>query len=202
VTEEEREQERVAGELRRIREQVRERALHARSPGEVLPAARALPEGLAPAPPAGTPPAEVAPRPDAGAVNAAWDVRRAPAQRGWRGLVARVLRRALGPVLDAQADFNGRQAQLDNALLDYLDARLGHTHRHYDSVLGAQGQRLADVDTRHLILQEELVAHVHDLVKRIDLVLAEAERGRVAHEFALKDLGERLRRLEERLARG
>ncbi len=39
-----------------------------------------------------------------------------------------------------------------------------------------------------MILQEELVAHVHDLVKRIDLVLAEAERGRVSAEHALKDV--------------
>jgi hypothetical protein len=113
-----------------------------------------------------------------------------------------VLRRALGPVLDAQADFNARQAQLDAALLEYLDARLAETHGHYDAVLGAHGRRMEEIDTRHLILQEELVAHVHDLVKRIDLVLAEGERGRVSLEYALKDLRERLRRLEEQLARG
>ena len=39
-------------------------------------------------------------------------------------------------------------------------------------------RHMAEIDERHLILQEELVAHVHDLVKRIDLVLAEAEKGR------------------------
>ena len=39
------------------------------------------------------------------------------------------------------------------------------------------GRHMDEIDERHLILQEELVAHVHDLVKRIDLVLAEAERG-------------------------
>ena len=44
---------------------------------------------------------------------------------------------------------------------------------------------MGEIDERHLILQEELVAHVHDLVKRIDLVLAESERGRLGLEFAL-----------------
>jgi uncharacterized protein (DUF2235 family) len=92
--------------------------------------------------------------------------------------------------------------QLDNALLAYLDARLAATHRHYDGVLGGVGRHLGEVDERHMILQEELVAHVHDLVKRIDLVLAEAERGRVSAEHALKDLRQRLKDLEERLTSG
>ena len=92
--------------------------------------------------------------------------------------------------------------QLDNATLDYVDARFAATHRHYDAVLGGVGRHLGEVDERHMILQEELVAHVHDLVERVDLVLAESERGRVSAEHALKDLRERLFRLEERLARG
>ena len=92
--------------------------------------------------------------------------------------------------------------QLDNAILDYVDARLGATHRHYDAVLGGVGRHLGEVDERHMILQEELVAHVHDLVKRVDLVLAESERGRVSAEHALKDLRDLVRRLEERLDRG
>ena len=54
----------------------------------------------------------------------------------------------------------------------------------------------------HLILQEELVAHVHDLVRRIDLVLGQAERGRFGLESALKDLRARMAALEERLRRG
>jgi hypothetical protein len=41
------------------------------------------------------------------------------------------------------------------------------------------------------------VAHVHDLVKRIDLVLSEAERGRLGLEFALAEVRTRLVRLEE-----
>jgi hypothetical protein len=61
---------------------------------------------------------------------------------------------------------------------------------------------MADIDERHLILQEELVAHVHDLVKRIDLVLGESEKGRLSLEFALRDVRHRLAQLEERLPRG
>ena len=61
---------------------------------------------------------------------------------------------------------------------------------------------MAEIDQRHLIVQEELVAHVHDLVKRIDLVLGEAERGRLSLEFALKEVRARLGQLEERLRRG
>ena len=42
----------------------------------------------------------------------------------------------------------------------------------------AYGRHMGEIDERHLILQEELVAHVHDLVRRVDLVLAEARAGR------------------------
>jgi len=61
---------------------------------------------------------------------------------------------------------------------------------------------MEEIDQRHLILQEEVVAHVHDLVQRIDLVLAEAERGRLSLELALRELRQRLVQLEERLGRG
>ncbi|MBI3932613.1 MAG: hypothetical protein HY317_04300 [Acidobacteria bacterium] len=192
----------MAEELRRIREAVRERALLERRPEEVRgpdPAVRV--PGVPPleaAPLAGPPP----PRPDGAAVNALWDVGRVPVPAGLRGWLVRVARRLLGPVLDAQVAFNSRQVQLDNEILAYLDARIEATHRHYDAVLGVHGRHMQDVDERHLILQEELVAHVHDLVKRIDLVLSEAERGRLSLEFALRELRARLVRLEERLARG
>ena len=39
------------------------------------------------------------------------------------------------------------------------------THRHYDEVLGLHGRHMGEIDERHLILQEELVTHVHDLVQ-------------------------------------
>ena len=199
-TEEERAQ--VAKELRRVREQVRERALHERDPGSVLgdPRPPRTPEPIPQEPaPAPEPPST---RPDATAVNAAWRVEGPPAPGGFRAFFRRLVESALGPRLLAQRDFNARQVQLDNAILDYVEARFASTHRHYDAVLGGVGRHLGEVDERHMILQEELVAHVHDLVKRVDLVLAESERGRVSAEHALKDLRERLRLLEERLARG
>jgi len=115
------------------------------------------------------------------------------------GRLARAVRALLGPTLEAQETFNSRQVQLDNDLLAYIDARLQATHRHYDDVLGIHGRHMGEIDERHLILQEELVAHVHDLVRRVDLVLAEGERGRLSLEFALKDLRVRVERIEEKL---
>lgn len=192
------ERERVAEELRRVREGVRERALleptdSAAPPREPAPASPVVSEPL--------PEREEAerPRPDNAAVNAVWDLRRAGRLGGLRGALDRFVRWVLAPVLDAQAEFNARQVQLDNELLAHFEARLDATHRHYDAVLGIHRRHMAEIDERHLILQEELVAHVHDLVARIDLVLAESERGRLGLDHALVDLRQRLRRLEERL---
>jgi hypothetical protein len=189
------ERERVAEELRRIREAVRERALD--GPLE-LPAARQprTPEAVAmPAPGPAPPPPQA---PDGSAVNATFGARpTAPL-----GALGRLLERLLRPLFDAQVVFNSRQVQLDNEMIAYLEARLALTHRHYDEVLGVHGRHMAEIDERHLILQEELVAHVHDLVKRVDLVLAEAEKGRLSLEFALRDVRARLGKLEERLGRG
>jgi len=191
------ERERVAERLRRVREQVRERALISGDRTSPLPEPRPMvtvdrpePERL-PAPP---PPSE---RPDAGEVNRLWQVQPAREPRGLRGLLFRLLRGLLGPSLEAQVAFNSRQVQFDNAMLEYIDARLARTHAHYDGVLGGYGRHLGETDERHMILQEELVAHVHDLVKRIDLVLSEAERGRLGIEFALSEVRARLLRLEE-----
>jgi len=190
------ERQRVAEELRRVREAVRERALFAPAGPLPPPAVRdPIPVPSEPEPPA---PEPVRP-PDGSAVNASWDTSRA-ATRG--GILGRVVRRLLAPVLEAQTAFNARQVQLDNELLAHLDTRFDATHRHYDRVLGIHSRHAEDIDERHLILQEELVAHVHDLVKRIDLVLAEAERGRLSLEFALQDIRARLSRLEERLPPG
>jgi len=189
------EREADAERLRRIREEVRARAQLDPTP---LPAARP-PAEAARLPSLETPPPEAPPpRPDAAELNASWETSNAPAS----GMLGRLLRRALGPFVSAQTAWNARQVQLDNRLLEYLDARFDFTHRHYDRVLGTHGRRLEEVDERHLILQEELVQHVHDLVKRIDLVLAEAEKGRHSLEFALRDVRNRLERLEEKLARG
>jgi len=187
----------VAEELRRVREAVRARALH--EPAG-LPAARAV-AVPGPMPPDRAPfPIDAAARPDNAALNAGWRVREALGGGGWRRLLARGLGRVLARVLDAQESFNSRQVQFDNALLDYIDARLTATHRHYDDVLGLHGRHMGEIDERHLIVQEELVTHVHDLVRRIDLVLGEAERGRLGLERELRELRDRMRQLEERLA--
>jgi hypothetical protein len=189
--------ERVARELRRIRGEVRERALL--KPEEAkLPDARPTrgPEAVPKEP---EPPAPAAAKPpDGAAVNALWEAR--PTRDA--GPLGRWLRRLLAPFFEAQVAFNSRQVQLDNELIAYVEARLAQTHRHYDEVLGIHGRHMAEIDERHLIVQEELVAHVHDLVKRIDLVLQESERGRLSLEFALRDVRNRLAELERRLATG
>lgn len=189
------ERERVAEELRRIREAVRDKALE--TPLE-LPAARPTrtPEAMAPAKlkPAAPPPKA----PDGSGVNVSWSAQ--PARP--LGALGRLVERLLRPLFDAQVAFNSRQVQLDNETLAYVEARFAQTHRHYDEVLGVHGRHMAEIDERHLILQEELVAHVHDLVKRIDLVLAEAEKGRLSLEFALRDVRAHVAKLEERLSRG
>ncbi len=192
--------EQVARRLRAAREEVRERALLAGPSRPDLPPAREpqLPPvtPMAAAPERPQPP----PRPDGAAVNDLW--RATPVfPRGPKGWLGRLLWSLLRPAHEAQVAFNSRQVQLDNQLFDWVEGRFAATHGHYDAVLGQHGRHLGEADTRHMILQEELVAHVHDLVRRIDLVLADSERGRHGLEFALRDLRERLRALEERLPR-
>jgi hypothetical protein len=191
---------RVAEELRRIRDGVRDRALLEPDPRSPLPSPAPVraPERITPLPEAE--PLPTPPRPDNSALNAMWRILDAP-RRSLRGILGR-FGGGGGPMLQRQQDFNARQVQFDNELLAYVDARLEATHRHYDRVLGLYGNHMGEIDERHLILQEELVAHVHDLVKRIDLVLGQAERGRLGLESALKDLRARVAALEERLRRG
>jgi hypothetical protein len=191
----------VADELRRVREEVRER--HLGEPRrDVLPAP--LPPRTPVPMPADPPVADAPPpaRPDNRGLNESWRLTAVLEGGGIRRRLARGLGRLLARVLESQESFNSRQVQFDNEVLAYIDARLDGTHRHYDAVLGIHSRHMAEIDERHLILQEELVAHVHDLVKRIDLVLAEAEKGRLGLEFALQDLRARLVRLEERARRG
>jgi len=195
------ESERLAEELRKIRESVREKPLSERSPADLLPAP--LPVTVKEVVPAQAPSAgrRLVP-PDNTAVNRLWEARPPNRPAGLRGLLSRAVQRLLKGNLDAQVDFNARQVQLDNEILTYIDARFGATHAHYDEVLGIHGRHMGEIDERHVILQEELVAHVHDLVKRIDLVLAEAERGRLSLEFSIRDIRAHLLRLEERLKHG
>ncbi len=190
----------LAKELQRVRQDVRARALHE---GEKAPLSDPLPTRVPTAmPPDPAAEALVAPPPpDNAALNELWPLAPALAGGGWRRLVARGLGRVLARLVDQQERFNGHQVKFDNELLGYIEGRLAATHRHYDSILGIHSRHMAEIDERHLIVQEELVAHVHDLVKRIDLVLARAERGRLSLEFALQDVRARLVVLEERLAR-
>jgi hypothetical protein len=187
------ERDALADELRQVREAAR----------EGVPAVPAvLPPALGTREPTPLPPLEatqvepVPARPDNTDLNRLWET--APAADGFWGRVRRALRAFAGQ----QQAFNSRQVQFDNDLLAYVDARLDRTHRHYDRVLGGYARHMQEIDERHLILQEELVAHVHDLVKRVDLVLAASERGRLGLESGLKDVRARLARLEETLRRG
>jgi hypothetical protein len=197
----EEERERVAAELRRVRETVRERALLEPRPG-VLPRPRTVNVPGAVPPDAAVPALDTPERPDNADLNQRWRLKGLLEGGGWRRRLARGLVRVAQRLVDAQEDFNARQVRFDNDLLAYVDRRLEATHRHYDAVLGVHGRHMGEIDERHLILQEELVAHVHDLVKRVDLVLAEAERGRLSLEFALKDLRARVKQLEERAGQG
>jgi hypothetical protein len=193
------EREEVEAILRRAREEVRDRALldeaprpASPSPGAVRPGGTALPE---------PPPIEVPPPPDATAVNESWRAQLPAPPAGVRGRLARAVWQLLAPYVDAQVTFNSRQVQLDNAVLDYVARRFAATHEQYDRTLGLHMKRMEEIDKRHLILQEEVVAHVHDLVQRIDLVLGETERGRMSTEFALRDIRSRLAKLESDLSR-
>lgn len=188
----------VAEELRRVREEVRRQASLAPERGAALPPLPEVREGQ-PLPRVEAPAPEPPPTPpDASPVNAAWRAE-AARPRGLAGFVYGLLERILRPRFEAQQAFNARQVQLDNETLAYLGERFAATHRHYDRILGLYGRHLGEIDERHLILQEELVAHVHALVTRIDLVLAEAERGGLSLEHELRDVRGRLQRLEEAL---
>jgi hypothetical protein len=149
-----------------------------------------VPPSPAPEPPAPTLPAP----PDAAPVNDAWR-----AEPAGGGVIRRWLERALRPRLDAQVAFNARQAQLDNALLEWLPARFAATHEHYDRLHHAATRRMNDIDERHMLLQERLVVHVHELVRRIDFVLEASERSRLSAEAELKRLVARIEELEKRL---
>lgn len=194
------EREAVAEELRRVRDGVRDRALLTRESAATLPEPLPVrvPEAV---PPMREPPVAPAPAcPDNAALNQLWRV--IPTLSPLRARLARFLAGLLGFESQGQQSFNARQVQFDNELLEFLGARLQQIHDQYDSVLGIHRRHMAEIDERHLILQEELVAHVHDLVRRIDLVLGEGERGRLSLEVTLRDLRGRLVRLEERAARG
>jgi hypothetical protein len=104
-----------------------------------------------------------------------------------------------GKTRQAQALFNADQVRLDNALVTWTAEHFAATHRHYDAVIDQMQKRMDEIDLRHRELERELVRHVHEMARRIDVVLGEGEKGRVSHEAALRSVRERLRALEEKL---
>jgi hypothetical protein len=127
-------------------------------------------------PPAWNPP----PPPDLGAVNASWSAEGGKAQGRLAGLVGGTSDRSR----EAQVRFNSDQVQLDNALVTWTAEHFAATHRHYDAIIASMHKRMDEIDTRHRELEKELVRHVHEMAQRIDVVLGEGEKGRVAHEAA------------------
>jgi len=191
------ERKNIAEELRRIRDE--RPGGHEDGPASPAPRPVRPPEAL-PREEPGAPEPLPAP-PDAAGVDEAWRV--APsAPRGWRGVLFRALDRLLGPRFAAQQSFNARQVQLDNAILAHIEEHGARTHHHYDRILGIYGRHLDEIDERYVVLQEELVAHVDDLVRRIDLVLSEGERGRLSLEHELRDMRRRVEALHDTLRRG
>lgn len=182
----------VAEELRKVRDAVR----HAHAPTDpALPDPRPFPPAVPLPPPERPAPDPEPPPPDATEVNRVW-----PAEperpRRLAGVLFRLLDRLVRPRFEAQRTFNARQVQLDNEMLAHMAERTARTHRHYDHVLGLYGRHLQEIDERHLILQAELVSHVQDLVQRIDLVLAQAERARLSLEHQIGELRRRVEQLE------
>jgi hypothetical protein len=126
-------------------------------------------------------------------VNELW---RAEPASGRGGALAGAVERVLAGRLSAQREWNAAQVRLDNDVLRWVEERFAATHAHYDALLGALGRRLDEADERHRRLEQELVAHVRELLRRVDLADADASRGRAALELQLDDLRTRLDRLE------
>jgi hypothetical protein len=113
--------------------------------------------------------------------------------------LSRLVRFALGPVVERQIRWNSVQVRFDNELVRYTDERFDRMSRHYDRVLGLHGRRMEEIDERHRILQQELIRHVHDLVARIELTFEAAEQNHLYLEGMLRETREELRDIERRL---
>ncbi len=136
-------------------------------------------------------------------LNSLWNVAGAKPQgflgklfSTWRRLLQRF---ALGPVVERQVQMNSAQVRFDNEVIEYVDARLDRMARHYDEVLGLHGKRMEEIDERHLILQQELIRHVHDLVERIEFVFETAETNHLQIDASLRETREELKDLVKRL---
>jgi hypothetical protein len=185
--------------LRAVRDDARdtERA-PAELPGGVDPLANASePLTKLQSPDGNAPPGAVSPERDA--LNELWDLEKVRPTSFFRRLLARGIRFALGPMLERQTEMNGAQVRFDNELVAYVDGRLDGLSQHYDSVLGLHGKRMEEIDERHLILQQELIRHVHDLVQRIEFVFETAESNHLYVDGMSRETREELRELSRRL---
>ena len=191
--EDERDRRQSAEALARVAEAARGENV-ARTPSILLgpeEPVRTSESAAAPAsPPAWDPPAP----PDLGPVNTSFQT--GPGD-GLGSLFSRL--GGANEAFRAQAKFNSDQVQLDNALVTWTARHFLATHQHYDAVLERMQKRMDEIDTRHRELERELVRHVHEMARRIDVVLGEGEKGRVSHESALRSIRDRLRLLEEKL---
>jgi hypothetical protein len=193
----ERERRKSAEDLERIREKTSKepRARTSESvlgPAEEVRVKSASSAASGPEAPPWNPPAP----PDLGPVNESWT---AGDQKPAKGISSLLDGGSSEKAREAQVKFNADQVQLDNALVSWTAAHFAATHTHYDAVVARMQKRMDDIDTRHRELERELVRHVHEMARRIDVVLGEGEKGRVAHEAALRSIRERLKALEERL---
>ncbi|HXV64888.1 MAG TPA: hypothetical protein VEK15_29590, partial [Vicinamibacteria bacterium] len=146
--------------------------------------------------------------PDREELNEIWDVSRALAEPPvglwarlffpFRGAMHRLARLALGPLIERQVRMNSLQVRFDNELVSYVDERIDRISRHYDRILGLHGKRMEEIDERHLILQQELIRHVHDLVERIEFVFESAEQNHLYLEGMLRETKEELKKLVDR----
>ncbi len=198
-------EELVSG-LRAAREEAR---LSPDEPARPAPYALGSPSSN-PLPPLETRDTEVAPTsPDRKELNLVWNVSEigAGAPRGplarfltpLRSALARLVRFALGAFVERQVRMNSAQVRFDNELVSYVDERFDRMSRHYDRVLGIHGRRMEEIDERHLILQQELIRHVHDLVARIELTFEAAEQNHLYLEGTLRETREELTKIAERL---
>ena len=187
----------VSASLRAVREQARSEPIASAKPT----AYPALEEQSALASLQKEPPAAMPVSPNRERLNELWDLSKAlEASSGIiRGLVRRVLRFAWGPLVDRQLELNSAQVRFDNELVEYIDQRLDRISAHYDHLLGLYGKRMEEIDERHLILQQELIRHVHELVKRIDFVFETAEQNHLYLEGMLREAQENLRDIARRM---
>lgn len=208
--------EEVAGALRDVRERVRSEDNPSPKPSP-YPKPSEPHASLGSVQPPEPAPTEVPTSPSTERLNESWDISTAfetpPPGRiarifsPLRRPLQRLVRFALGPVVERQVELNSAQVQFGNELVQYIDARLDRISAHYDRMLGLYGKRMEEIDERHLILQQELVRHVHQLVKRIDFVFETAEQNHLYLEGMLKesreelqDIAQRARQLEEKLS--